>query len=213
MICNILFSLLLFLFYKLSRIIIHVFIICIYVFSCNVLYRQRTHSLFAIDQCCQSLLCSVLYRAFILYRCCRSAIIFSVCNTFQDWRFCHIFWIFICCNKLCSKIIKIRTTIQPFSFLHYPDLLLLYNFVVAAIYYIPWFQSLNCKKHPIPPDFLLSRSGYLPCLLKRHQAIGIECFISLKNTTSISNRWYIMAFLSNFSFKYFSILAIFPPGV
>lgn len=32
---------------------------------------------------------------------------------------------------------QFRTTIQPFSFLHYPDLLLLYNFVVAAIYYIP----------------------------------------------------------------------------
>lgn len=81
MICDILFSLLLFLFYKLSRIIIHILIICIYVFSCNVLYRQRTHSLFAIDQCCQSLLCSVLYRAFVLYRGRRSSIIFSVCNT------------------------------------------------------------------------------------------------------------------------------------
>ena len=100
---------LLFLFYKLNRIIIHILIICIYVFSCNVLYRQRTHSLFAIDQCCQSLLCSVLYRAFVLYRGRRSSIIFSVCNTFQDWRFCHIFSIFICCNKLCSKIIKIRS--------------------------------------------------------------------------------------------------------
>ena len=31
-------TLLLFLFYKLSRIIIHILIICIYVFSCNVLY-------------------------------------------------------------------------------------------------------------------------------------------------------------------------------
>ena len=39
---------LLFLFYKLNRIIIHILIICIYVFSCNVLYRQRTH----FDLCC-----------------------------------------------------------------------------------------------------------------------------------------------------------------
>ena len=41
MICGILFSLLLFLFYELNRIIIHILILCIYVFTFNILYAQR----------------------------------------------------------------------------------------------------------------------------------------------------------------------------